>query len=68
MLSLRHEVDDVRVPSVPGQNEKKTTNSQNEITGSTLASTNPPAIGVLYNFLVTPGYTVPGRMKGRDRV
>jgi hypothetical protein len=29
--------------------------NSNGLTGSTLASTNPPAISVLYNFLVTPG-------------
>jgi hypothetical protein len=29
--------------------------SWNDLTGSTLASTNPPNIGVLYNFFVTPG-------------
>ena len=56
MLLLRHGGDDVLVQSdlcVDWDQMKKM--SRNELTGSTLASTNPPAIGVEYNFLVTPG-------------
>jgi hypothetical protein len=49
---LRREENDVHVrsdPSVGSDQDKKL--SGNELTGSTLASINPPAIGVLYNLL-----------------
>lgn len=55
VLLLRHAEDGVRVQSDPevGLNQKKEVRIN--LTGSTLASTNPPAIGVLYSFVVTPG-------------
>ena len=65
MLSPRHGEDIVRVQSDPyvGWNQDKHT-SANELTGSTLASTSL-AIGVLYFFMVCPGYNQVGS-DGRD--
>jgi hypothetical protein len=54
VLSPQHGEDIVHVQSDPyvDWNQDKHTN-ENELTGSTLASTSP-LIGVLYNFLVCP--------------